>query len=108
MLNDLDPASPAFRQTLRKLQGICSSRTFLPSSHALPVDLLNIDKSPFASGGFSDVFQGTYGGLKVCVKRLRVAATSSPERVTKGITPHDIVICPLFSNGFNRCCAERP
>lgn len=86
MLNDLDPASLAFGQILRRLQEICKSRMFVPSSHVLRVDLLNTDKSPFASGGFSDVFQGTYGGSKVCVKRLRVSSTSSPERVKKGST----------------------
>ena len=60
----------------------------VPSSYVLAAAQLNIDKGLVASGGFSDVFQGTYGGLEVCVKRLRVAATSSREKVTKGHTRH--------------------
>jgi len=96
VLDDLDPAGIAFRQVLQKLQGICSSRTLIPSSHTIPVDLLNIDKSPFGSGGFSDVFQGTYSGCVVCVKRPRMSAASSSERVTKGHTPRSDVKRPLF------------
>jgi hypothetical protein len=60
------------------------SRMHIPSSHILSTDLLNIDKRPFASGGFSDVFQGMYNGSEVCVKRLRVSSTSNPEKARKG------------------------
>jgi len=108
VLDDLDPGSVAFRRVLQKLQGICSSRTLIPSSHSIPVDLLNIDNTPFGSGGFSDVFQGTYAGSVVCIKRPRMSAISSPERVTKGNTPHSNVNHPLFSNGFNSWCTGRP
>ena len=84
MLDDLDPAGVAFRQILQKLQGICISRTCIPSSYVIPMNLLNINKKYLASGGFSDIFQGTYRGREVCVKRLRVSATDTPGKVTKG------------------------
>lgn len=96
MLDDIDPASVASKQILQKLQEICTSRMLIPSSHTLPVDLLNIDKRPSGSGGFSDVFQGTYAGSKVCVKRLRMSATSSFERVAKGRTLHSSLNRLLF------------
>ena len=84
VLDDLDPAGIAFRQVLQKLQGICTSRMYLPSSHLLPVNLLNINATHLASGGSSDIFQGTYRGREVCVKRLRVSSTGSCEMITKG------------------------
>ena len=56
----------------------------IPSSYILPVELLNIDKNYIASGGFSDVFHGTYRDREVCVKRLRVSATDIPGKVIKG------------------------
>ena len=55
----------------------------VPSSYLLPEGKLSINKDRLASGGFSDVFQGTYKGLKVCVKRLRVSSTGSLDKVTK-------------------------
>jgi hypothetical protein len=85
-LIDLEPTSVAFGQILRKLQKICTSRMRLPSSYILPADELNINGGPFATGGFSDVFNGTYRGSVVCVKRLRVASTSSLENIRKGFT----------------------
>jgi len=59
----------------------------LPLSHVLSADLLDISGSPFAFGGYSDVFKGTYAGLEVCVKRLKVDSTDSPEKVIKGRSP---------------------
>ena len=50
----------------------------------LAVDRLKTDENYTASGGFSDVFHGTYNGLDVCIKRLRVSSTDIPGRVTKG------------------------
>jgi hypothetical protein len=55
----------------------------LPSSHVLSAELLNTNENAFASGGFSDVFQGTYAGSNVCVKRLRMGSTSSIEKTKK-------------------------
>jgi len=52
--------------------------------HFLPPDQLNVDKRPFAFGGYSDVFKGTYTRLEVCVKRLKVDSIDRPEKVVKG------------------------
>lgn len=79
----MEPPSVAFRQILEKLQGICTYHMFMPSSHVLSSDLLKTSKYPFDSGGFSDVFQGTYAGSEVCIKRLRIASTSSLEKIRK-------------------------
>jgi len=48
-------------------------------------DQLNIEKKPFASGGYSDVYKGTLSGLGVCVKGLKVASASSPDKARKAI-----------------------
>ena len=60
----------------------------IPTSHVLPTRQLQINKDHLASGGFSDVFRGTFRGLAVCVKRLRVSSTSGPEKVKKGHKHH--------------------
>ena len=84
MLDTLEPTSATFRRTLRKLQELCTSQIRVPSSHLLKVELLNINKERIASGGFSDVFRGTYDGGEVCVKKLRVSSTGNSQKVTKG------------------------
>jgi serine/threonine protein kinase len=52
----------------------------LPTSYTIPPHLLTVEDYAFDSGGFADVYSGEYKGLKVCVKRLRVA------------TPRDIAV----------------
>jgi len=78
------PESNVFIRTLCELQKICASRMLLPSSHVLTDNVLDIDESPFSSGGFSDVFEGTYRGRKVCIKRPRVVSAENSEEITKG------------------------
>ena len=79
----------------------------IPSSHALPIKLLNINKGPVPPCGFSDVFQGTFRGKEVCVKRLRVSSTGGTEKVKKGhSSPHRRTFA--VSDDFNRWCIERP
>lgn len=58
----------------------------IPTSHVLLPSRLNINKKYVVSGDFSDVFQGTHNDREVCVKRLRVASTGSPEDVATGCT----------------------
>ncbi|KAF9789636.1 kinase-like domain-containing protein [Thelephora terrestris] len=60
------------RRCLHKLQAICGRHKILPSSYNIPGDLTIIDDDPVAFGGFSDVWEGTYDGKKVCIKRLRI------------------------------------
>ena len=64
------------RQCLHKLQAICSLRTTLPSSYTISGDLTKVGDEPVASGGFSDVWEGTHNGTEVCIKHLRVTRQS--------------------------------
>ena len=86
-LDSLDPASPVFRKCLRELRNICGTRLILPTSHTLSASLLNIDSQPIASGGPGDVYEGTFNGSKVCVKRVRVYSKDSPGKATKARYP---------------------
>ena len=74
----------------------------MPSSHVLPIRLLNINEDQLASGRCSNVFRGTFRGKEVCVKRLRVDSTGSPEKVKKGHTHHTTVHRSPFANLFQQ------
>jgi len=80
----------------------------IPSSHILPVRLLNINENHITSGGFSDTFQGTFCGLDVCVRRLRDSSTGPPQKVKKGRADRATVNDSTFLNDFHRYCTERP
>ncbi|KAF9646886.1 kinase-like protein [Thelephora ganbajun] len=71
-LDRLDPPSLAFRECLHELRSICGTKTILPTSYTLSSDLTNIGPNPVASGGSGDVYLGTLGSSKVCVKRMRL------------------------------------
>jgi hypothetical protein len=55
--------------------------------------LLKVDAYAFASGGFGDVFRGSFKGSDVCVKRLRVA------------TPKDIAVS--YQHRYSSCAYLR-
>ena len=73
-------ADDVFRRCLHKLKTICSRHAILPSSYTIVGDLARTGNDPVAFGGFSDVWEGTYNGSKVCIKHLRVS-----EQVRKSI-----------------------
>jgi hypothetical protein len=83
VLDDLDPSSAAFRKCLRELRSVCGTRGVLPTSYTLSPHLLNIDRDPFSSGGYGDVYRGTLDGSRICVKRVRVYARDGPGKATK-------------------------
>jgi len=60
------------RQCLHKLQAICAHRAILPSSYIISNDLVRVGGHPIAVGGISDVWKGTYRGMRVSIKCLRV------------------------------------
>jgi hypothetical protein len=60
------------RQCLHKLQAVCAHHTILPTSYKVSGDLFKIGSHAVASGGFSDVWEGTRSGNKVCIKHLRI------------------------------------
>lgn len=82
VLDRLDPSSDASRKCLCELRNICGTNAILPTSYTLSSDL-NIDPDPFASGGFGDVYKGTLGGSRICVKRVRVYTRDGPERAER-------------------------
>ena len=71
-LDALDATSFAFQECLRQLRNICGERLALPTSYIRPSLDLTVDPRPFASRGFSDMYEGILDGLKVRVKRARV------------------------------------
>lgn len=80
ILGTLQPRSHASRECLRNLRAECGSKKTLPQSYLLSVSLLEVDRWPIASRGSCDVYQGTYRGSKVCVKKLRVYSNGEPEK----------------------------
>ena len=88
-LDVLDPASSGFRKCLRELRNTCSTEMILPTSYTPSSSLLKIGHHPVASGGPGDVYEGTLGGSRVCVKRVRVYSKDGPEKATR-------VRCPIL------------
>jgi hypothetical protein len=82
-LDGLDSSGPAFRKCLRELRSICGTRAILPTLYTLSSHLLNIGPDPVAAGGYGDIYEGTLGGSKVCVKRVRVYTSEDPKKATK-------------------------
>ena len=78
VLDIFDPASSTFQKCLHELRHLCGSRRILPASYAILPSFLSIGHQPVASGGPGDIYEGMFGGLKVCVKRIRVYSKSSP------------------------------
>jgi hypothetical protein len=60
------------RQVISILMKLCSASGVLPRDLFIHGVNLGDDRDPWASGGFADVFRGTYNGQDVAVKRLRV------------------------------------
>jgi hypothetical protein len=81
-LDSLDPSCTTSRKCVRELSSICGAAGILPTSYTLSSDL-NISRDPFTEGGYGDVYEGTLGGLKVCIKRVRVYTGDAPEKVIK-------------------------
>jgi len=91
-LNALDPASSAFRKCLRELKNICGSKMILPTSYTVLSQLSHVNSQPVASGGSADVYEGTLGGSKVCVKRVRIYSQKDSR------TDPAKVSCPIVSS----------
>lgn len=77
----------------RALRKTCAEVGILPSSYNL--DNNQIQKAnavPFASGGYSDVWRGSYKGENVSIKAFRVYTTDNIKQLTK-------VLDTFFSTG---------
>ena len=60
------------RRCLHKLQAICGHHRILPHSYNVYGDLTTVNSYPVAHGGFSDVWEGTNDGKRVCIKLLKL------------------------------------
>jgi len=73
-LDTIPTADDVYRQCLHKLQTICAHHMILPSSHNVSGDLARVGDYPISvDGGTADVWEGTHGGRKVCIKCPRVS-----------------------------------
>jgi hypothetical protein len=64
----------------------------LPTSLTPSASLLDTEHYPVASGGSGDVYEGTFNGSKVCVKRIRACSKDGPE---KAIKVYHCVVLPV-------------
>jgi len=55
----------------------------LPTSYIIPSHLLDIEPDPFASGGFRDVYHGTFDGSRVLIEHVRTYTRFDPQKATK-------------------------
>ena len=69
-------------QCLHRLQIISGHHMVLPSSYTVSGETTRIGDRAIAFGGFADVWEGTCGDKKVCVKWLRVSLDSDTVPVT--------------------------
>ena len=73
-LSAIPTTDHVYRQCLHKLQAICDHHMTLPSSHNISGDLARVGDYPISvDGGTADVWEGTHGGRKVCIKCPRVS-----------------------------------
>ena len=70
-----------FQRALRKA---CSEVGILPDSYYLNTSQIKkLNDVPFASGGYSDVWRGSYLEENVSIKAFRVYTTDNIENLTK-------------------------
>jgi len=72
---------------LRFLCKVCGRHALLPKPLAIPV---SYDKTeiPLYHGGFADVWKGTYRGLEVAVKVLKLYECNDQEEIRRVGDPH--------------------
>jgi serine/threonine protein kinase len=80
---------------LRELRNVCGAKGILPASYTLSSQPLEVAPEPFAKGGYGDVHMGTFGGSKVCIKRVGAYTNDSPETVMKARN------CPFHSPHYS-------
>lgn len=65
----------------------------LPSSYTVSGEIARVGDRPIALGGFADVWEGTHGGRKVCVKWLRVSLNDNQTLKKVRIRHRRILLC---------------
>jgi hypothetical protein len=92
----LDVASPVHefrRGALQLLVKISNRSGRLPES--LFIRGLVVEDVPLVHGGFADVFRGSYLGVPVAVKRLRVLEDDKSARQVSSSPYHSLSLCDL-------------
>ena len=82
----------------------------LPTSYTLSPHLLNIHPQPFTSGGFADVYHGTFNGSRVCIKHVRVYVQEAQDNPEKALKVRYRLCCfphPI-THGNHSTSGERP
>ena len=71
------------RRCLKHLRKLCCTFATLPLSFILGPTFDEHGAKPFATGGFSDVYEATLDGRLVAIKILRVTTTTDLEKLYK-------------------------
>lgn len=100
--------SPQLTESLRKkalhvLCKLCDSCQLLPAECVLGDELVETEIQ-VGSGGFADVWQGTYGGTQVAIKRLRIRESDNFTKIYKVSDP---TIQWCWSKSMRRGSAKR-
>lgn len=73
---------PLRKAALHVLCKLCGLYKLLPTDCVLGEELVETG-TQVGSGGFADVWQGTYGGMQVAIKRLRVGENDDITKLYK-------------------------
>jgi len=80
VMNKFDPTHPVFSSCFVELRGICRTREVLPKICTISGARLSTDDVPFASGGLTNMHEGSLGGSKVCVEKVRMYLEGDPRK----------------------------
>lgn len=83
ILDNMDLPQRKQRQYLRQLRRLCGFFGLLPSSFALPSTAVERENSPFAEGGYSKVYRGTFQSRPVVVKVLTITSQTDRDKLHK-------------------------
>ncbi|OCH87497.1 kinase-like protein [Obba rivulosa] len=89
----IDNHDRLWRQSLDMLRTLCGKNEICPSSFTLPEKFLQKHSDrPIASGGFADVWRGTYQGKDVAIKVWRFHGRDITPRVLKDFCKEAVVL----------------
>ena len=84
IIDTLIPESEIYKRSLRALRKASGIYGLLPTSHLMPPGLAAVNKRPFASGGFADVWKvRDMSNQTFAAKRIRVYEVDNIENVKK-------------------------
>jgi hypothetical protein len=88
-----DPEHPGRRRLLYLLIKLAAASEHLPSSMFLNgVDLGDV-RDPWTTGGFADIFRGTFQGQRVVGKRLRLH--NLDKQAVHKVTTDNLIVPPV-------------